>query len=555
MNFETPVVASASNVEGNVFVKRNGVEVPLQQDMVLQVGDVLRSTTNSIAVISIPGTQQQIPAFLEISNGGEATLGFDPNLGTAGQVVISSNAGDGLGNVTLVAEFEGENQAAILDGQEPAGEMSALIGAGFLAGGAGLASLPVAGAVGAAALFAGTQDDDDDAPASSMPTPGSQEDPVLPADTAGGLAETVSDLTSNLSELTEPVPVIGTVVDAVGDTLESVLVGDNNGGVAGILDGVADGLGSALNGTPLEPVGNALQMGLNALTGALGDATGQLAALGQGTPLEPLADLVGSLLGAPGPNTTGEVGGVVGTLVNVTDNIAQLLEPVPLLGELTGTLGSLVDSVATGNNDGGLSSVLNGAGEGLLTGLEGTPLAVLGEGADTLLSTLGGALAGVGDAIDSVGGQTPAAPLTDLVSDLLGSQGGNVISPLGEIPLLGSLLDSLTSGLNLGADSLDGIPLLGGILDAGVIGGPEGGLLGGVPVVGDLLSGDIPLSDLLGGAGGGAGGDSLAGIPVLGDLLGGLTSATGSSISTSEAGGGGLLGGLPLLGDLTRNLG
>jgi len=521
MNFENPVVASVTNIDGDVFVKRNGIETPLQQDMVLQAGDVLRSTSNSIAVLSIPGTQQQIPAFLEISNGGEATLGFDPDAGMNGQVVITSNAGDGLGNVTLVSEFDGENQAAVLDGQEATGEMSGLFGAGLLGAGAGLSALPVAGAVGAAALFAGSDDDN----SGGGGLPGGNPDP-LPAENAGGLAETVSDLTNNLSEITEPVPVVGDVVNTVGNVLESTLVGDNNGGLSGILSGLTDGLTSGLEGTPLAPVSGALETGLSSLTSLLGVAANQVSSFGDGTPLEPLADLVGNLLGTTGPNTDGGVGGVVGTLVNVTDSVGQLLAPVPVLGDIAGTLGGVVDSVATGNNDGGLGGILSGLGGGLESGLADTPLALIGEGGNTLLNTVGGLLGGVGDAVSSVGAGTPAEPVTNLVGDLAGSLGGDVGSALASVPFLGGALDSLTSGL-------------GG-----------GSLLGDVPLLGDLpLLGDVLDGGLLSGSAGGA--DALAGIPVLGDVLGGLT----SSISSSTSGDGGLLGGLPLLGDLTNTLG
>ena len=521
MNFENPVVASVTNIDGDVFVKRNGIETPLQQDMVLQAGDVLRSTSNSIAVLSIPGTQQQIPAFLEISNGGEATLGFDPDAGMNGQVVITSNAGDGLGNVTLVSEFDGENQAAVLDGQEATGEMSGLFGAGLLGAGAGLSALPVAGAVGAAALFAGSDDDN----SGGGGLPGGNPD-SLPAENAGGLAETVSDLTNNLSEITEPVPVVGDVVNTVGNVLESTLVGDNNGGLSGILSGLTDGLTSGLEGTPLAPVGGALETGLSSLTSLLGVAANQVSSFGDGTPLEPLADLVGNLLGTTGPNTDGGVGGVVGTLVNVTDSVGQLLAPVPVLGDIAGTLGGVVDSVATGNNDGGLGGILSGLGGGLESGLADTPLALIGEGGNTLLNTVGGLLGGVGDAVSSVGAGTPAEPVTNLVGDLAGSLGGDVGSALASVPFLGGALDSLTSGL-------------GG-----------GSLLGDVPLLGDLpLLGDVLDGGLLSGSAGGA--DALAGIPVLGDVLGGLT----SSISSSTSGEGGLLGGLPLLGDLTNTLG
>lgn len=494
MNFDSPVVASVTNIDGEVFVKRNGIETPLREDMVLQAGDVLRSTSNSIAVLSIPGTQQQIPAFLEISNGGVATLGFDPDAGPNGQVVITSNAGDGLGNVTLVSEFDGENQAAVLDGQEATGEMSGLFGAGLLGAGAGLGALPLAGAVGAAAVFGGS-DDDNGGGGSGGGNPG-----ALPAENAGGLAETISDLTNNLGELTEPVPVVGDVVNAVGNVIESTLVGNNNGGLNGILTGLTDGLTSGLEATPLAPVANVLDMGLGTLTDLLGVAANQVSGFGEGTPLAPVSDLVASLLGTTGPNTDGGVGGVVGTVVNVGDSVGQLLAPVPVLGDLAGTLGGVVDSVATGNNDGGLAGVLSGLGGGLQEGLAPTPLALIGEGGNTLLNTVGGLLGGVGDAVSSVGASTPAAPVTNLIGDLAGSLGGDVSSALGNIPFLGGALDSLTSGL-------------GG-----------GSALGEIPLLGDVLGGD---------------------------LLGGLT----SSISSTSGAEGGLLGGLPLLGDLTKTLG
>ena len=34
MNFDSPVVASVTNIDGDVFVKRNGIETPLREDMV-----------------------------------------------------------------------------------------------------------------------------------------------------------------------------------------------------------------------------------------------------------------------------------------------------------------------------------------------------------------------------------------------------------------------------------------------------------------------------------------------------------------------------------------
>lgn len=504
MNYELPVIANASAVEGQVFVVRGGVEQALLPDTVLQADDVIRSTVGSIATVSIPGTQSQIPTVLEVSNGATVTLGFDQN--GSGVVMVFTESAPGEGEVVLIAEGEGENYAALLDGQEPTGEMSGLFGAGVLGAGAGIGLFPLAGAAGVAAVFSGASDDDDQG---SLPGRTG-----IPAETAGGLSETVTDLTDNLSEVTAPIPVVSDVVDAVGETLDSVLVGDNNGGLGGILTGLGDGLAGGLDGTPLEPVGNVLDTLLGTIGGGLGLVADQVSSFGDNTPLEPLADLLGDILGRSGENSDSGVGGVVGTLTNVTDGLAQLLQPVPLLGELTGTLDTVVDSIAFGDNDGGLAGILSGLGGGLQEGLASTPLALVGEGGNTLLNTVGGLLGGVGDLVTSLGANTPVAPVTDLVGDLAGSLGGDVSSALANIPLLGGALDELTSGL-----------------------GGGGSLLGDIPLLGDLLDG-------------GDGGGLLAGIPVVGDLLGGLT----SSISSTGGAEGGLLSGLPLLGDLTRGL-
>lgn len=192
---------------------------------------------------------------------------------------------------------------------------------------------------------------------------------------------------------------------------------------------------------------NVLDTGLGTLTDLLGVAANQVSGFGEGTPLAPVSDLVASLLGTTGPNTDDGVGGVVGTVVNVTDSVGQLLEPVPVLGDIAGTLGGVVDSVATGNNEGGLGGILSGLGGGLEEGLSSTPLALIGEGGNTLLNTVGGLLGGVGDSVSSVGASTPAAPLTNLIGDLAGSLGGDVSSALANIPFLGGALDGLTSGL------------------------------------------------------------------------------------------------------------
>jgi hypothetical protein len=481
VNFDNSSVATVVSLDGTSFVKRNGIEVPLREEMPLQLGDVIKSTENALVVISIPGTRQQIPAFVEVSGGAIASLGFNPDAGLDGQVVVS-NTGEGMGNIVLVSEFDGENQAAVMEGQESSeGAMAGLFGAGLL-GGSALA--PVAGAVGAAALFAGLASGDDD----NTQTPGAGSPPINngdnpdngggtgpgtggnapgdgAAENASGLSRTVSDLTNNLRDLTAPVPVISDVVDAVGDVLDSVLVGDNNGGLGGILTGLGEGLTNGLDGTPLEPVGNVLDMVLGTLGGGLGMLADQVSNLGDNTPLDPLANLVGDILGRSGPNSDGGVGGVVGTLTNVTDGLAQLLQPVPLLGELTGALDNVVNSTATGDigggSDGGLGGglggVVAGLGQGLESGLSGTPLALLGEGADALLGTLGGALGGAGEQISSFGEGTPAEALTGLLGNLLGTDTG-ASNPF---DFASVFTPSIASNANQGAGGLLGsLPLL-----------------------------------------------------------------------------------------------
>jgi hypothetical protein len=56
MNYELPIIANASSVEGRVFVVRGGVEQALLPDMALQaddvipvVGDLLGGLTSSIS--------------------------------------------------------------------------------------------------------------------------------------------------------------------------------------------------------------------------------------------------------------------------------------------------------------------------------------------------------------------------------------------------------------------------------------------------------------------------------------------------------------------------
>lgn len=359
MNFDNPVVASVSDLSGDVFIKRDGIEVPLRDDMVLQAGDVIRTTKDSIAIVSIPGTAQQIPALLELSGGGVATLGFDPDVGPTGQVIVTSNSADGVGSVVLLSEFEGENHAAVLDGSPGDAGMSGLFGAGIVASGA--SAVPLAGAVGAAALFGGLSDDDNSSGLNNAGGAGQ----AGPAQNAGGLSQTVSDLTNNVTEITEPVPVVGDVVGTAAQVLESTLVGDNNGGLNGILSGVATGLSDGLEGTPLHVVSEPLFDGvLGTVSSVLGISANQVSSFGEGTPLAPVTNLLGDVLGTSGPNADGGVGGVFGTVLNLTQGANDLLEPVPGLNLVGNGVDSIVSSLLVGDNEGGVQGLLSGLGSG-----------------------------------------------------------------------------------------------------------------------------------------------------------------------------------------------
>ena len=52
MNFDNGSVGTVFSIDGTSFVKRNGVEVPLREEMQLQLGDVIKSTENALVVIS-----------------------------------------------------------------------------------------------------------------------------------------------------------------------------------------------------------------------------------------------------------------------------------------------------------------------------------------------------------------------------------------------------------------------------------------------------------------------------------------------------------------------
>ncbi|HEY1057766.1 MAG TPA: hypothetical protein VGE55_03430 [Limnobacter sp.] len=383
-------IAQASDVRGNVTLVREG-QPPMQltSGMEIRSGDVLRSTPGSIAMVSIPGTVGQIASVLEVSSGAEAQLHLERSPGQDGHVVVERVSPDNVGDLALTQDMAGDNQAAVIAGEDGADGMTGLVGAGLLAGAGGGLLFPAAGA--AAAFVALGDGGGSDTPVDNPQTA----DPIItPADSAGGLTATVENLSEHLDALTAPVPVVGTLVDTVtdvlagnggsdsliglsvggvtntllnlsdqfasatdgvpvvgdaADILHAIITGSNDGGLAGIASGLGGGLDGALHSTPLAPLGDALNLVLNGgdaipveplsggLVGGLHVVADGVDGLATGTPAEPLAHMVADLLGTSGVATPELIGGgTVGLLTGAGGaEASSALSSLPVVGQLT----------------------------------------------------------------------------------------------------------------------------------------------------------------------------------------------------------------------------
>jgi hypothetical protein len=386
----------------------------------------------------------------------------------------------------------------------------------------------------------------------------------------------------------------GLPTDALSlDTLTSALEGTPLAPLGDALSGglptdalSLDTLTSALEGTPLAPLGDALSS--LPIPSAGGDSSNPLA----GVPV--LGDVVGTLMdaasgGLPIPGAGGDssnplagvpvLGDVVGTLMDAASgglpipgaggDSSNPLAGVPVLGDVVGTLmdaaggglpipgagggdsplagipvlGDLAAAIPSNPSlSGGLIDNVQNTVDGLLVD---TPLAAVADGVTTLVDPVTGALAPLtgplNDATEVPTG--PAAPLTQVVDALVGTQAGALDPVLDAVhDLLSGQVPSLP-GAGGGDNPLASIPVLGDALGSlpipGLPGTDGSNPLASVPVLGDLVgtlsgaaSGGLPIPGLPG-----AGGDSpLTGIPVLGDLAGTLTSLP--SALSGLAGGG-----------------
>lgn len=313
-------------------------------------------------------------------------------------------------------------------------------------------------------------------------------------------------------------------------------------------------LGGSGGGGPLA----GLTSGLGGLTGGSGGASGLLGGLGG------LGGLTGGL--------TGDGGGLGGLTGGLTGGGGPLggLPGGELLGGLTGG----------GNPLGGLTGGLTGDGGPLGTVTGGL---TNGDGAvGGLTSRLTGRLFGGGDKAQAPAGLDPAMldmltddqlglvqpgpASTDLIdpslrgtpADTTGQQAvqldPDVARQVNDLtsPLMSAMIaDAIAQRMGLAAgefveepaDVEENLPVVGGLPVIGDLLGPDGPL-GGVLVVGDFTNG-IPL---VGPAlNGNLGPDSLNNVPVVSQLL------NRGLLNTGQGGGLPLVGGLPFIGDALKN--
>lgn len=357
-----------TSVDPGVVVIRAGQELPASDNMAILPGDRIRSTHTAMALVAIPGLMGQAPTLLQIKNGAQATLSFDESRGKQGAVVIDSEFVSGPDDVAIISEFDDQNQAAVLNDDGASSGFFGLFGGGLLA-----ATAPVATAAAGTAVVLAAVSGSDDSSSTGTSTGGTGGNngggSVTPTE-QGGLVGVVEGITNGLDDATASVPVLGAVVDTTTNVLEQVLAGDNQGGVLGLLTGVTDGLADGLAGTPLSLPFELLNQGLDMLTDGLHSGFDMVGAALDGTPLEPVVNLVENLLGTT--ESADGFGGVLGTVTGLTENLSNLLDPVPVVGDLVHVVDGVVSAIASGSLPLNASlnglEILNGLGE-RLTGL------------------------------------------------------------------------------------------------------------------------------------------------------------------------------------------
>ncbi|MGX7823789.1 beta strand repeat-containing protein [Actinokineospora sp. 24-640] len=367
--------------------------------------------------------------------GGQARAG-DPITGLLGGVTAGTPVGALTGGTLLGGVTGGSNPLGGLTGGNPLGALT---------GGVTRSEDPITGLLGGVTggdLLGGV-------------TGGSPVGALTGGDLLGGLTggNPLSGVTGGLTRSEDP------ITGLLGGMTAGTPVGALTGG--DLLGGVTDGdlLGGVTGGNPLSGVTGGVTRSDDPITGLLGGVTA-------GTPAGAVTG--GDLLdGASGRNP---LGGVTGGLTRSADPITDVLGN--LVGGQGGPLGAVTGGDLLGGVTGGnpLGSVTGGGltrSEDPITGLvgnlvggQGGPLGSV-TGGDLLGGDLLGGVTGGGPLGGLTGGLTRSEdPITGLVGNLVGGQGG----PLGAVTG-GDLLGGVTGG-----------DALGGLTGGGPLGGLTGGL-------------------------------------------------------------------------------
>lgn len=341
-------VGSIQQSNADVIVMRNGNQVILNPGDDVYSGDRIMSS-NGFTRVKIDALYTgQGNSYIEMKDGGIAHIIYDTSLNKVAVQTNDKAECDGL--VEVYALDDDPTVAAIVDGygeeesqQDEGSEVllgALLIGGGILAAGSSIDS--VSGGSG----VSDTNEPDPEEPMTGGPGP----IPItIPTPITPGEPDPEQPMTGG------PGPVPGPTS------------GEEGSGVAGLVDAIGEQLGST---------DNELTGGLgNTLEGVAGGLENVGETLLVGSPLEPISEITGTLIGTDNTaDTNNGLGGVIGAVDALGDSLdtgtdGTFLEPI---GDLANTL---VGSTLTGNPEQGLvSDVLIAVDEGIVSAIGSTPL-------------------------------------------------------------------------------------------------------------------------------------------------------------------------------------
>ena len=385
MQQSSPSLGTLSTFSTEVHVVREGQENILFQGEALREGDVIINKSDQPMEFELPArSPEQGLTKMILPAGAQATLG---TMTTAEGTPITQISSPQFASIELIVEGDGESVAEVTDGSE--GAMSGLVGAGLLAGGGSLLAGSAA-LVGGAALVAGSDSNDDPNGGDSLSSQNGNST-TAPPEQVNGIEGVIAEVSDALEDT--PLEPVGGALDPVQDAV---------GTVSDALNGVAES----------DP------------TGVTGVVTGLLGGQAQDSSDDTSSGLVGIVEEVVDGLSEGTADTPAGA---VTTPLAEALDqPLTLIDTVLSTQAEALDVVATNDPTGVTTLVQN-----LLGGTE----ALATETAENLLpdagqtSGLQGALAEVSDVLAT----GPLAPVNTIVDPL---QGG--------LNVLGDTLETVT---------------------------------------------------------------------------------------------------------------